>query len=73
MEMDASVVKLCAEALERKHELPIVDGVIHPSAAFAAELADNLKSLGYECTPTVALHAWAKASEYFAELQKKTN
>jgi len=72
IEMDASIVKLCADPLQIKHKLTVKDGYIEPTAEFAADLCEKLKSMGYRCTPTIGLTAWAKAAEYFAEVQKKT-
>lgn len=71
--MDATVVKLTAEALQDKHKLTVTDGIIEPTAEFALELDQKLQEMGYKSTPTIAIHAWVTASNYFAELQKKTN
>ncbi len=71
--MDATVVKLAAEKLQAKHKLPIEDGLMAPTAEFALDLDKALQGVGYKSTPTIAIHAWIKASEYFLELQKKTS
>lgn len=71
--MDASVVRLAADALEAKHKLIRKKGQIHATAEFIIDLDAKLKSVGYESTPTIAMHAWIKSNEYFAEIQKKTN
>ena len=71
--MDATVVKLTAEKLQAKHKLPIEDGLMAPTAEFAVDLDKALQGVGYKSTPTIAIHAWIKASEYFVALQKKTS
>ena len=71
--MDALVVKLASEKLQAKHRLKIEDGQIEPTAEFAIDLDKALQGFGYKSTPTIAIHAWIKAVEYFVELQKKTN
>lgn len=71
--MDATVVKLAAEKLQAKHKLPIEDGLMAPTAEFAVDLDKALRGVGYKSTPTIAIHAWIKASEYFVALQKKTS
>ena len=71
--MDATVVKLAAEKLQAKHKLPIEDGLMAPTAEFAVDLDKALQGVGYKSTPTIAIHAWIKASEYFVALQKKTS
>ena len=71
--MDATVVKLAAEKLQAKHKLPIEDGLCSPTAEFAVDLDNALQGVGYKSTPTIAIHAWIKACEYFVELQKKTS
>lgn len=71
--MDATVVKLAAEKLQAKHKLPIEDGLMAPTAEFAVDLDKALQGIGYKSTPTIAIHAWIKASEYFVALQKKTS
>lgn len=73
LQMDATVVKLVAEKLQAKHSLPVKDGHIQPTAEFAIDLDRALQDLGYKSTPTIAVHAWIKAVEYFIELQKKTS
>ena len=71
--MDATVVKLAAEKLQANHKLPIEDGLMAPTAEFAVDLDKALQGVGYKSTPTIAIHAWIKASEYFVALQKKTS
>ena len=71
--MDATVVKLTAEKLQTEHRLPTEDGLMRPTAEFAVDLDKALQGVGYKSTPTIAIHAWIKASEYFLELQKKTS
>jgi len=73
IEMDPMLVKLSADALERKHGLESVEGRIQATAGFAADLSKELVTLGYDSTPSIAIGAWVKASEYFAEMQKKTS
>lgn len=73
LHFDAMVVKLAADTLERKHGLKVSQGRIEPTAGFAMDLAKELSLLGYEASPTIAVHAWVKASEYFAAAQKKTS
>lgn len=73
LHMDATVVKLAAEKLQAKHQLQIEDGQIEPTAEFAIDLDKSLQGFGYKSTPTIAIHAWIKAVEYFLDLQKKTN
>ena len=72
IEMDITLVKLAAEEMERKHDLPTVDGMTQATTGFAKDLSAELVELGYNCTPAIALHAWVKVCQYFVELQKKT-
>lgn len=71
--MDASVVSLASVPLEKKHKLVTKGEQIHATAEFLVDLDAKLKSIGYESTPTIALHAWIKASEYLKAIQKKTS
>ena len=71
--MDATVVKLLSERLESKHELPREDEMMVATPEFALELDAVLRGAGYDSTPTIAIHVWARACQYFADLQKKTN
>ncbi len=73
LHMDATVVKLAAERLQAKHQLEIKDGEIEPTAEFAIDLDKALQGHGYKSTPTIAIHVWIKAVDYFVELQKKTS
>ena len=73
IEMDVMLVRLASDELARKHNLEVVDGELHATVEFVAELCERIKQIGYPCTPSVAIHAWVKVSEYFAELQKKTS
>ena len=72
--MDVTVVKMVAERVSANHDLQTdEDGMIVATPEFALELDQQLQKMGYNSTPTIALHAWIKASEYFAALQKKTS
>ena len=71
--MDAAIVQAAAEQLATKHKLKISDGSYQPTPEFLLELDKRLQELGYDSTPTIARHAWIKASEYFTEIQKKTS
>ena len=72
--MDATVVKLTAEKLQAKHKMAVgEDGLVEATAEFAVDLDKALQGIGYKSTPTIAIHAWIKAGEYFVALQKKTS
>ena len=71
--MDATLVKIASQALERKYGLETKDGQVFATTPFLRDLDKELQTLGYQSTPTIAHHAWVAASEYFAEMQKKTN
>jgi hypothetical protein len=71
IEMDAMVVKMASGPLEDK--LTIEGESMQSTPEFAIALDSRLKGLGYTSTPSIAIAAWQRASEYFAEQQKKTN
>lgn len=72
IEMDITLLKLASEEMERKHDLPTVDGMTQATTGFAKDLSEALVELGYSCTPAIALRAWVEVCKYFVELQKKT-
>jgi hypothetical protein len=72
IEMDLTLLKLASEEMERKHDLPTVDGMTQATTGFAKDLSEALVELGYNCTPAIALRAWVEVCKYFVELQKKT-
>jgi len=74
LRMDATVVNIAANRLITKFGIkPGDDGLFELPPEFGIELCDRLKELGYDSTPTIALHAWSKAVDYFNMVQKKTS
>jgi len=73
IEMDPMLVRLAADDLVQKHQLEAVDGEWKATPEFVKELSDRLIEMGYRCTPSIAIHAWVRVSQYFAEIQKKTS
>ena len=71
LEMDATIVKMCAAPLQKKH-LTEVDGFYEATPEFAVALSARLIETGYESTPAIAIAAWELAAAYFEEVQKKT-
>lgn len=71
--MDATVVMMVAGELTKKHKLKTERGMTQATPRFAIELDEKLQEMGYSSTPTIAVHAWVKACEYFAAVQKKTS
>lgn len=72
IEMDVTLVMLACQELEDKHKLADEQGLLRATPAFAKDLDTELKGLGYDSTPAIAIGAWQKAREYFAGTQKKT-
>ena len=70
--VDASVVRMAAIPLQKTHRLSTKRGLIEPTPEFAIELAATLGVIYGPMTPTVALHAWSAAADYFVSIQKKT-
>ena len=71
--MDSTLVAMEAQELVKLHKLKEEGGQVQATTAYLQELDEKLQALGYDSTPTIAAHAWAKSSEYFAQVQKKTS
>lgn len=70
--MDASVLQDVGRRLIQEHELPLEDGKYNPTPEFMIAFDARLKDLGYTSTPTIAIHAWVKALDWWSDVQKKT-
>ena len=71
--MDAMLVKLTAERLEKKHQLEVDGDQYVATAKFAKEFAEELEGLGYDSSPSIALAAWGRANQWYVDLKKKTS
>ena len=76
IEMDLMLLRLAAEESMKEHPLSEVtrdrQKMLEPTAEFAMDLTNRLKRLGYKCSPAIAVNAWLKMCDYFADVQKKT-
>lgn len=72
--LDYITLHLGLDALERKHQLPIVDGIVQPTVEFVKELAQWLRSEGMpDCTPTMAWNLWRGYYAARSQLKKSTD
>lgn len=76
IEMDLMLLRLASEESIKEHPLREVtrnrQKMLEPTAEFAMDLTNRLKRLGYKCSPAIAVNAWLKMCDYFADVQKKT-
>jgi len=75
LEMDPFLVKLAAEELYEKHGMEAdAQQRLHPTPGFAQDLAERIKSFTHDdMSPRIAIYLWTLASDWWSDLQKKTN
>ena len=72
--MSAMIVNDAVSELIKKLKLePDSEGLTTFTPEFKIALDKRLQELGYDSTPEIAMHAQAKAFEYWTSLQKKTS
>jgi len=70
--MDAMLLKLTCQIVERQHDLASDGDQVFATADFADSLARALSAAGQPSGPAIAIAAWQMVNAYFAECQKKT-
>ena len=73
IEMDPMKVFLASRPIEQKLKLRTVNGLMEATPEFADAMSDRLESIGYKCTPAIAIRVWMESHRMMAESQKKTS
>lgn len=74
LQIDLALLRQASDELMTVHNIePNEQNEVSPTVEFLVDMAAKMTKAGFPCTPAIVQHAWLKMSEYFAEVQKKTN